>query len=330
VDVPEAETPTQTSSDLRLRASYFYPDRAFPDIVRKAIRQAYTRAGLPHARAYRPAKSPAPRSPPRSFSNPNARAWPSVWRSWRRHRDRGSGGREVVVIAQRSRNRAVTDKDQKTRWGKRIAQRYLGANALGSSSLPAPGQAASASRFRPFAAFAGAGGPRAAGAGRVRMWRGGLRCGLSVSAPFVWRCLTSRTITPFPHPSHRTGHAELPHPALGQDACLRPREVSCRPPTTAEGRATPSVQPADELQTTAGVAAWASTGFPDHNPGSLFASACGAFRSCRTLQEFPRVTPISRASPLSAPVLNGGPFPPPALPGFLGNTGLSATPARPL
>ena len=66
--------------------------------------------------------------------------------------------------------------------------------------------------------------------GRVRMWRGGLRCGLSVSAPFVWRCLTSRTITPFPHPSHRTGHAELPHPALGQDACLRPRKVSCRPP----------------------------------------------------------------------------------------------------
>ena len=54
--------------------------------------------------------------------------------------------------------------------------------------------------------------------GRVRMWRGGLRSGLSVSAPFVWRCLTSRTITPFPHPPHRTGHAELPHPALGQDS----------------------------------------------------------------------------------------------------------------
>jgi hypothetical protein len=66
--------------------------------------------------------------------------------------------------------------------------------------------------------------------GRVRMWRGGLRCGLSVPAPFVWRCLTSRTITPFPHPPHRTGQAELPHPALGQDACLRPRKVSCRPP----------------------------------------------------------------------------------------------------
>src|SRR2546427_10123251 len=24
-------------------------------------------------------------------------------------------------------------------------------------------------------------------------------------------------MTPFPHPAHRTGHADLPHPALGQD-----------------------------------------------------------------------------------------------------------------
>ena len=55
------------------------------------------------------------------------------------------------------------------------------------------------------------------------MWRGGLRFGLSVTAPFVWRCLTSRTITPFPHPPHRTGQAELPHPALGQDSRLHPR-----------------------------------------------------------------------------------------------------------
>jgi len=37
------------------------------------------------------------------------------------------------------------------------------------------------------------------------------------SAPFVWRCLNSSTVAPFPHPAHRTGHAELPHPALGQD-----------------------------------------------------------------------------------------------------------------
>jgi hypothetical protein len=146
--------------------------------------------------------------------------------------------------------------------------------------------------------------PPVTGLGRVRMWRGGLRCGLSVSAPFVWRCLTSRTITPFPHPSHRTGHAELPHPALGQDACLRTRKVSCRPPAHRTGPCCPGGQRPDELQTTASVAPWASIRSPDRNPSSLFASACGAFRSCRTLQEFPRVTPISRASLLSAPVLN--------------------------
>jgi hypothetical protein len=58
---------------------------------------------------------------------------------------------------------------------------------------------------------------RMTGLGRVGMWRGGGRFSLSVSAPFVWRCLNSQTVTPFPHPAHRTGHADLPHPALGQD-----------------------------------------------------------------------------------------------------------------
>jgi hypothetical protein len=83
---------------------------------------------------------------------------------------------------------------------------------------------------------------RKAGYGRVRVWRGGLRCGLSVPAPFVWRCLTSRTITPFPHPSHRTGHAELPHPALGQDPCLRTRKVTDRPPAHRTGPCYPGEQ----------------------------------------------------------------------------------------
>jgi hypothetical protein len=54
-----------------------------------------------------------------------------------------------MVIAQRSRTRAVTDKDQQTSSGKRIAKRYLGANPLGSSSLSGPGQAASASSVIP-------------------------------------------------------------------------------------------------------------------------------------------------------------------------------------
>ena len=55
------------------------------------------------------------------------------------------------------------------------------------------------------------------GRGRVEMWRGGCRLNISVSAPFVWRCLSGSTLTPFPHPAHRTGHADFPHPALGQD-----------------------------------------------------------------------------------------------------------------
>src|SRR6516225_7173636 len=49
------------------------------------------------------------------------------------------------------------------------------------------------------------------------MLRGGSRPGMSVAAPFVWRCLSGATIAPFPHPAHRTGHADFPHPALGQD-----------------------------------------------------------------------------------------------------------------
>ena len=56
--------------------------------------------------------------------------------------------------------------------------------------------------------------------GRVEVWRGGFRSNISVSASFVWRCLSGSTMTPFPHPAHRTGHADLPHPALGQDFTL--------------------------------------------------------------------------------------------------------------
>ena len=62
------------------------------------------------------------------------------------------------------------------------------------------------------------------------MWRGGCRSNISVAAPFVWRCLTGSALTPSPHPAHRTGHADLPHPALGQD-------------TTPRSRATPSAIP---------------------------------------------------------------------------------------
>src|SRR5260221_4283513 len=55
---------------------------------------------------------------------------------------------------------------------------------------------------------------------RVEVWRGGWRSNISVAAPFVWRCLSGSTMAPFPHPAHRTGHADFPHPALGQDFTL--------------------------------------------------------------------------------------------------------------
>ncbi|PMS15156.1 protein-disulfide reductase, partial [Trinickia soli] len=53
--------------------------------------------------------------------------------------------------------------------------------------------------------------------GRVEMWRGSGRLGLSVAAPFVRRCPSNLALTPFPHPAHRTQRADLPHWALGQD-----------------------------------------------------------------------------------------------------------------
>jgi hypothetical protein len=44
-----------------------------------------------------------------------------------------------------------------------------------------------------------------------------LASNISVSAPFVWRCLTGSTMAPFSHSAHRTGQADFPHPALGQN-----------------------------------------------------------------------------------------------------------------
>src|SRR5229473_3597594 len=66
--------------------------------------------------------------------------------------------------------------------------------------------------------------------GRVEMWRGGCRPNISVSASFVWRCLSGSALAPFPHPAHRTGRADFPHPALGQDLTPSPtaRHVPAR------------------------------------------------------------------------------------------------------
>jgi hypothetical protein len=43
------------------------------------------------------------------------------------------------------------------------------------------------------------------------------RWNLSVAGSFVCRRLTSPAMLPFPHPAHRTGRADFPHPDLGED-----------------------------------------------------------------------------------------------------------------
>jgi len=48
------------------------------------------------------------------------------------------------------------------------------------------------------------------------------RLNISVSASFVWRCLSGSAMAPFSHPAHRTGRADLPHPALGQELTPSP------------------------------------------------------------------------------------------------------------
>ena len=60
---------------------------------------------------------------------------------------------------------------------------------------------------------------RAPGAplGRVEVWRGGLGFGLLRFQGFPVRGAISACHAPFPHPAHRTGRADFPHPALLQN-----------------------------------------------------------------------------------------------------------------
>src|ERR1035437_7221362 len=67
------------------------------------------------------------------------------------------------------------------------------------------------------AASVGNGEKRGPAKRSVEMWRGDSRSGLSVAAPFVWRCPSNLAVAPFPHPPHQTGRADFPHPAFGQD-----------------------------------------------------------------------------------------------------------------
>jgi hypothetical protein len=79
------------------------------------------------------------------------------------------------------------------------------------------------------------------GANRVYwdyLWSRGVarwfRWSLSVADPFVCRCLTSSAMLPVPHLAHRTGRADLPHPALGEDSGKSPRLLPVTPSATSE------------------------------------------------------------------------------------------------
>ena len=141
-------------------------------------------------------------------------------------------------------------------------------------------------------------------AGRVEMWRGGSRSGLSVAAPFVWRCPNNLAVAPFPHPAHRTGRAGLPHPALGQDACFRPRKVALCLTEQQQGPCVPCLQFSRPSSHNRRCDHLGRHPLPDQGPSPSFTSACDAGRGSRALAEFARVAPISSTSPLSTSALN--------------------------
>ena len=69
--------------------------------------------------------------------------------------------------------------------------------------------------------------PPSHGARRVGVWRGGVRPGIAVPAPFVWRCLSGAAVAPFPQPpsSNRTcrspasGSRTRPHAFVHGTSC---------------------------------------------------------------------------------------------------------------
>jgi len=165
-----------------------------------------------------------------------------------------------------------------------------------------------------------------AATGRVRMWRGGLRFSLLL-------------------PPLSSGGASIAKPSLrfhillvepdrpisgirlsDKTHNLRTRKVIRRSPDPQHEAVLPRRAATKHSAHNRQCHHLGGHSLPEKKPGSFFASACDAFRSFRTLPEFHRVAPISCASLLSAPVLNQGPFPPPALPGFSSITSLSATP----
>src|SRR5262249_13273228 len=96
------------------------------------------------------------------------------------------------------------------------SRRYCGAGRVGSPDLAQLGLLGRCSKSSAMWGYTGRASDVVARAalGGGEMLRGFFRSDISVSAHFVWRCLSGSTVAPFPHPAHRTGQAALPHPAL--------------------------------------------------------------------------------------------------------------------
>ena len=140
--------------------------------------------------------------------------------------------------------------------------------------------------------------------GRVRMWRGGLRFSLLLPPLSFGGASIAESSLRF--------HILLIEPDMqisrirlsDKTHAFAHERSSAVHPAHSTGSCYPGVHRPSVLHTTANATTWVVIHFPDRNPDSSFASACGTFRSSRTLPELPRVAPISSASPLSAPVLN--------------------------
>ena len=90
------------------------------------------------------------------------------------------GGPERMANDMAERQRIMRTEEYRSRWGARASNPLEGAQAFSVGSTPAS-------------------------SGHV-----------SFPPPLSRRCLNRATMTSFPHPAHRTGHGDLPHPALGQ------------------------------------------------------------------------------------------------------------------
>src|SRR6266516_7054901 len=89
-----------------------------------------------------------------------------------------------------------------------------GHKAVASSGRISFGQKELCQKRQPFSIFISG----------VEVWRGGVGEAYPLADPFVCRCLTSLAVPLIPHPAHRTGRAERPHPALGERLTVTPTE----------------------------------------------------------------------------------------------------------